>query len=124
MDWALKQARDKTVVVSGFHAPLEQSVLKLLLEARSPAIIMLARPVEGARLPPAWAEPLAMGRLAVVSTAEVATRLTNEGAVARNDQVAQVADRIVVAHASPGGALAGLCVKWLAQGRQLESLSN
>jgi len=27
MDWALQQARAKQVVVSGFHSPLEQSVL-------------------------------------------------------------------------------------------------
>ena len=124
MDWALQQAREKAVVMSGFHAPLEQSVLKLLLAARSPAVVMLARPVVGAWLPPAWMEPLAQGHLALVSTAKVATRLTKGSAAARNDQVAQLAARIVVAHASPGGALAGLCLKWQAQGLQLVILSN
>lgn len=124
MDWALQQARDKTVVISGFHAPLEQSVLTVLLEARSPAVVMLARPADGAKLPPAWAEPLAQGRLAVVSTAQVATRLTNERAAARNDHVAQLAATIVVAYASLGGALAYLCAKWQAEGRSLVSLSS
>jgi len=122
MNWALRQAREKTVVISGFHAPLEQSVLRVLLEAGSPAVIVLARPVEGARLPPAWAEPLVQGHLAVLSTAKMATRLTNESATARNDEIAQLADCIVVAHASPGGALAGLCGKWQAEGRRLAKL--
>lgn len=27
MDWALQQAQSKAVVISGFHSPLEQSVL-------------------------------------------------------------------------------------------------
>ena len=31
MDWALHQAREKNVVVSGFHSPLEQSALKVLI---------------------------------------------------------------------------------------------
>ena len=60
----------------------------------------------------------------VVSTTEAATRLTIERAVARNDQLAQLATNIVVAHTSPGGELAALCAKWLAEGRQLVHLSK
>lgn len=52
MDWALEQARARRAVVSGFHSPLEQSVLHLLLEARSPVVAVLARPVAGAQLKP------------------------------------------------------------------------
>jgi hypothetical protein len=40
MDWALNQAREKNVVVSGFHSPLEQSVLKVLMAAHSPAVVV------------------------------------------------------------------------------------
>ena len=60
MDWALAQARAKQVVVSGVHSPLEQSVLKVLLTAGSPAVAVLARPVAGASatgnqmLTPGW----------------------------------------------------------------------
>jgi|SRR6185312_3829890 len=124
MDWAALQARERTVVVSGFHSPLEQSVLKVLIEARCPAVVVLTRPVEGARMPPDWAEPLAQARLAVVSTVKAAKRLTDAGAAARNDQAAQLAARIVVAYASPGGALANLWLKWQGEGRQLMSLSS
>lgn len=48
MDWALQQASAKRAVISGFHSPLEQSVLKVLMAAGSPAVAVLARPVAGA----------------------------------------------------------------------------
>lgn len=126
MDWALQQARAQAVVVSGFHSPLEQSVLKVLIEARSPVIAVLARPVMEARLPPDWAASLAEGRMAVVSftAATVITRLTSEAATARNAQVAQLAGRIVVAYANPGGTLTELLVRWRSEGRSLMCLSS
>lgn len=118
MGWALQQARAKGVVISGFHSPLEQSVLKVLIEGRSPVVAVFARPVGGSKLLPEWAEPLAQGRLTVVSVATAATRLTGEVATARNNLVAQLATDIVVAHASPGGALASLLAQWQLGGQR------
>ena len=103
MDWALQQARLKAVVISGFHSPLEQSVLKVLIQARSPVVAVLARPVSGAKLPPEWVEPINQGLMAVVSANLTTTRLTSEVAMARNNLVAQLATAIVAAYASPGG---------------------
>lgn len=117
MDWALQQARARAVVVSGFHSPLEQSVLTVLIEARSPVVAVLARPVEDARLPPEWAEPVAQGRMVVVSAAVATARLTNKVAAERNEQVAQLADRIVVAYFSSGGNLAAQYRQWQHLGR-------
>jgi len=124
MDWALQQTRAKHVVISGFHSPLEQSVLNVLIAARSPAVVALARPLQGARLPSEWAEPLALGNLAVVSRMTTAHRLTRQLADARNVQVAQMAQKIVVAHASPGGALAELVTQWREGGRQVHLPSD
>lgn len=124
MDWALQQASTKRAVVGGFHSPLEQSVLKVLLVARSSAVVALARSVQGARLPPEWTEPLAKGRLAVVSSASTAGRLTTQLATKRNAQAAHVAQCIVVAHASPGGALADLVAQWRAEGRDVTLLAQ
>lgn len=124
MDWALQQAQAKNVVIGGFHSPLEQSVLKVLIEAHSPVVVVLARPVEGARLPPDWSELLEQGRMAVVSATTSTERLTGELATERNNLVTRLATQIVVAHASIGGALEGLCTQWQAQGRQMILLSN
>lgn len=124
MDWTLQQARTKQVVISGFHSPLEQSVLKILIAAHSPAIVVLARPLQGVKLPPEWTEPLAQGNLAVLSHVAIPNRLTRQLAGARNVKVAQLAQKIVVAYASPGGSLAELLNLWLKDGRQVDLLSN
>lgn len=124
MAWALQRVKTKSVVVSGFHSPLEQSVLKVLLQARSPAVAVLARPVDGAKLPTEWAESIAQGHLTVVSSATKLTRLTQDAATARNDHAAHLADNIVVAYTSPNGALADLCAQWQSQGRQLVQLAS
>ena len=122
MDWALQQARAKRVVVSGFHSPLEQSVLKVLTSAGSPAVVVLARPVSSAKLPNEWAQALEQGQLAVVSNAIGNHRLTHAIANERNALAADLAQTIVIAHASPDGALATLRKQWLENGRQVSTL--
>lgn len=125
MDWALAQARAKQVVVSGFHSPLEQSVLKVLLAAGSPAVAALAPSVAGARLLPEWCDALEKGNLAVVSrnVGEIpAHRLTQQLATERNTLVAQLAQNLVVAHASPVGSLAAQVVLWREMGRAVQEL--
>jgi len=124
MDWALKMAQSRMPVVSGFHSPLEQSVLTVLLHANCPVVAVLARPVVGARLPVHWAEPLTQGHMAVISAVNHSTRLTKALAARRNEWVAKLADQIVVAHASRGGQLAVLCEKWDLAGRAVHRLAK
>lgn len=123
MDWALQQASAKQVVISGFHSPLEQSVLKVLIAARSPAVVVLARPLQGARLPPEWGEPLTQGHMTVVSATRTTGRLTTDRADQRNLWVAQLATQIVVAHATPGGRLSMFFDQWHAQNKAVTLLT-
>ena len=126
MGWAVTQARAGQAVVSGFHSPLEQSVLNVYLAAKAPAVLVLARPVQRARLPTEWRAAVIAGHLVVLSAmpdaATVAPRLTEAGARARNEVVARLAVRIVIAHASPAGRLAGQAADWHAAGRPLQWL--
>lgn len=85
-------------------------------------MVVLARPVAGARLPPEWAEPLTQGRTAVVSATTSAGRLIEEIAARRNQWVAELASQIVVAHASLGGQLSMQCDQWHAQNRLITRL--
>lgn len=124
MDWAVQQARAKKAVVSGFHSPLEQSVLKVLMAVGSPAVVVLARPVQGATLPPEWTEPLVKGYMAVVSSIGTSGRLSKQLASERNALAAQLAERIVVAYVSPDGSLAAQVSHWQQGGRQVEVLAN
>lgn len=124
MDWAVQQAKTKQAVISGFHSPLEQSVLKILIAAHSPAIVVLARPLQSAQLPPEWTEPLAQGHLAIVSHILTKSRLTKPLAIERNALAAQMADTIVVAHANAEGSLAGQINQWRLSGHAVNLLST
>lgn len=86
--------------------------------------MVLARPLERAKLPPEWVAPLTLGHLAVVSHVAMASRLTRQLANARNAQVAQLAQNIVVAHASPNGSLAKLLTQWRLNDRRVHLLSD
>jgi predicted Rossmann fold nucleotide-binding protein DprA/Smf involved in DNA uptake len=122
MDWALAQAKTKQPVVSGFHSPLEQSVLNLLLQAHCPVVLVLARSLAGARLDSAWQAALAERNMAIISSHTAGGRLTKTLAVERNDVAALLATQIVIAHAEPNGQLADAKTRWESSGVLIESL--
>lgn len=124
MRWALNAARARHVVISGFHSTLEQSVLHLLLQAHSPVVAVLARPVADAQLKPDWKPAIAEGRMAVVSASTEKERLTGEQAAQRNELVAQLAKSIVIAHASAGGELARQSDSWVSRGLRVLNLAT
>lgn len=113
MEWVLQQAKAKQAVISGFHSPLEQSVLHVLLQARSPVVMVLARPVACAKLRPDWLSAIVGGHMAVVSTCTTTRRLTGKLAVQRNEVVAKLATRIVIGYASPIGSLMDQSRSWM-----------
>ena len=119
-EWAATQAKAKAVVISGFHSPLERSVLEMLLVAKSPAIVVLARDAHHATLFPAWQQAAAQGYLAVISECsneKSSPRLTNEPARVRNNLIAALASKICVAYASPSGTLVAQVTQWQEAGR-------
>jgi predicted Rossmann fold nucleotide-binding protein DprA/Smf involved in DNA uptake len=122
MNWAVEQARSKNPIISGFHSPLEQSVLEVMLAAGAPCVIVIARKLEPAHLPPAWLLAVQNGTVAVISMEDTTRRLTAELAVRRNDWVAEHAARIVVAHASAGGNLLQQTAQWEYDGRHVDFL--
>ena len=124
MNWSIEQARAKHPVISGFHSPLEQSVLEVLFTAKAPCVIVIARKLEEAQLPAAWLLALEQGTAAVIGMTPTTQRLTAELAARRNDWVAQRAARIVIAHVSTGGGLAKQATMWQEAGQSIEYLST
>ena len=122
MDWAVEQARSKSPVISGFHSSLEQSVLEVMLTADAPCVIVIARKLEHAHMPPAWLRAVREGKTAVVSMESTTRRLTAELAARRNDWVAEHAACIVVAHASTEGNLMRQARQWGCNGRHIDYL--
>lgn len=95
------------VIVSGFHSPLEQQVLRSVLRRRGRVVKVLARGMTEYRPQSEEREPLAAGRMLVITAcpSEV-RRTTRETALARNRLVIDLAAEIFVPHVAPGSPLA------------------
>lgn len=123
MDWAVEQARSKTPLIGGFHSPLEQSVLEVMLAAHAPVVVVIARKLETAHLPLEWLAAAQAGTVAVVSMDDVQQRLTAELAMRRNHWIARHAAQVVVAEASSGGSLASCLAQWQVESMRVNVLS-
>ena len=122
-DLACRLRDDGVTVIGGFHSPMEQECLRLLLRGRQPIIICPARSIEAMRLPFDWRQPLADGRLLILSPFEAKhRRVTADLAERRNEFVAALADRIFIAHAAPGGRTERFCQTVLGWGKPILTL--
>lgn len=96
-------------VISGFHSPLEQQCLDILLRGKQAIVMALARGLGKLRLPAAQRKALVDGRLTIISPfSATERRATADLARRRNRFVAALADEIVFAHVSEGGSLEAL----------------
>jgi predicted Rossmann fold nucleotide-binding protein DprA/Smf involved in DNA uptake len=90
-------------IISGFHSPVEQECLCILLRGSQPIILCPARALPQ-RIPIEWQSPLTEGRLLILSGfTDAEKRVTNELAIRRNALVAALADEACFAHINPGG---------------------
>ncbi len=110
-------------IIGGFQSPMEKECLDLLLRGTAPVVVCPARGLN--RMPKSWQKPLAEGRMLILSffngnihrpTAAIATR--------RNAYIAALADRILIAHAEPGGKTETLCKNALAQNKPVFVLDS
>ena len=109
LELATQWARAQQVVLSGFHSPLEQQVLRSMLRRQGRAIKLLAHALDDYRVPDEEQAPLAEGRLLVLSACPPSvTRTTRATALARNRLVLALADTHCVPYLSPGSPLHGL----------------
>lgn len=93
------------VIVSGFHSPLEQQVLR----RNGRVVKVLARGMTEYRPQPQEREPLAASRMLVITACPPeARRTTRETALARNRLVQELATEIVAPHVTAESPLAAL----------------
>ena len=114
-------------VISGFHSPMEQECLRILLRSPHPVIWCLAR----GRLQRVPAQPVdcrqavADGRLLLVSPFPDKLRhITAKTAMMRTRMVAELAAAVIVAHAAPGSKMEKLCQEILAAGKPLYTFDH
>ena len=126
-DLARRFRNEGILVISGFHSPMEQECLRILLRSPHPVIWCLARGMYR-RLPstPVDCRPAVDdGRLVMVSPFPGQVRhVTAETAMTRNRLVADLADAVVVAHATHGGKMDALCREILSAGKPVYTFEH
>ncbi len=87
--------------IGGYHSPIEQECLRVLLRGIQPILLCPARSIENMRLKSAWKDALAKEQLLILSPFESRyNRQTAALASRRNAFVAALADKIYIAHAA------------------------
>ena len=123
-------------LIGGFQSPIEKEFLELLLRqpahqpdhtaSPSPSIIICpARGLANMRIPRPWRDPLAAGRLLLLSTfPDSLRRPTAASASRRNACVATLAHRILILHAAQGSKTEALCQQALAAAKPVYTLPS
>ena len=97
------------VIVSGFHSPLEQQVLRSVLRRKRCVVKVLARGMTDYRPTAEEREPLAAGHMLVITACPPQVRrTTRETALERNRLVLALASEIVIPHVADDSPLAAL----------------
>jgi predicted Rossmann fold nucleotide-binding protein DprA/Smf involved in DNA uptake len=101
------------VILSGFHSPLEQQVLRSVLRRKGRVVKVLARGLkpdgDGPRLPAEEAAALGEGRLLLISPfGPAVTRTTRSTSLQRNRFVLALSEQTLVPHVSSGSPMEGL----------------
>ncbi len=112
-------------VIGGFQTPMERECLRLLLRGSQPVVVCPARGIDNMRIPREWRPTLDDGRLLVLSPfPATARRPTAELAAQRNDLVADLAQRVFIAHAAPGSKTEAFAHKLAETGKPLLTLDS
>jgi len=121
-----KELRDKGVgVISGFHAPMDKECFDILLRGHGPIVWCPARSIEKMRLKPSYKQAIEAGRLLILSPfPEGRGRISADRAELRNRFVVDLAERVFVAYAAPGGKTEALCREVVSLGKPLYTFES
>ena len=90
--WAESICNTDSVVISGFHSPLEKKILNVLLEHKHPVVLFLGRAMYK-RIPVEYQEAIDEDRM-LIDTVRDFERHSWNSAQTRNWYVARIADEI------------------------------
>ena len=100
-EWA---ATPEITVVSGFHSPVEQECLRLLLRGKAGIILYSAREIEHIRISKEWKSVVEEGRMLILSPFKE-RRASRHTTHERNKRVRKLSDDLYVPFVTPGGQL-------------------
>lgn len=123
-DLAHRWRQGDTVIISGFHSPVEREAFAVLLRGPGRLVWVPARS-HPRRLPPEVRAAQAGGYLTIDSPfPDSVRRATRETAAIRNRYVCELAAAVLIAYAHPGSATAALAAELLAAGKPLYTLDH
>ena len=125
-DLAQELRRSGIPTIGGYHSPVEQECLRVLLRGRQPILLCPARHInEKMRLKPAWKDAFTEKRLLILSIfGEDHQRSTAVQANQRNAFVAALADKICIAHAAEDSKTFAFAQRVLAWGKPVFTLET
>lgn len=124
-DWANCCSSYGFQIVGGFHTPVEQEALRILLRAKTPIIYVLARTLLGARISASIRRAEKAGFATIISPfPQTVRRTTAQTANERNRHILTICDRVLFAHASPGGKTEALALEAKSMGLPIFTLPS
>ncbi len=104
---------------------MEKELLDYLLRGPVRVVVCPARGLGNMRIPKGWKKPIAEGRLLLLSFFDDQIRRpTLSIANTRNNYIATLADRLLIAYAESGGKTEQLCKDALATGKPVFTLDS
>jgi predicted Rossmann fold nucleotide-binding protein DprA/Smf involved in DNA uptake len=125
--YELAQAlRDQGVpIISGFHSPVEQDCLKILLQGTQPIICCPARSLHKIRLSSQQQQAVAENRLLLLSPFSASyARATAELAEKRNELIGAIAQTIFIAYAAPNSKTQAFAQRLIQSGKLVMTLDR
>ncbi|HDH01058.1 MAG TPA: hypothetical protein ENG80_04530 [Nitrospirae bacterium] len=122
----IRRLRESNVtVIGGFHSPLEQECLNILLRGKQPVILCPARSIENMRIKKAFKKPVDEGRFLILSLfSGNYNRISSARADKRNHFAAAIADKIVIPYAAPESKTESLCNEWIKKGKTVFTFNS
>jgi len=111
--------RDRGItIISGFHTPIEQDCLKILLRGTQAMIHCPARSLHKIRLSPEQKQAIGENRLLLISPFSASyPRVTAELAEKRNEAIGAIAHTIFIAYAAPNSKTLAFAQRLMAAGK-------
>jgi predicted Rossmann fold nucleotide-binding protein DprA/Smf involved in DNA uptake len=107
----MKNIRNQGImVISGFHSPMEQECLDVLLKGKQPIIMCPARSIDNMRLKPELKRALDNEQLLIISPFSGSkSRISAQNAMERNRLVMALADYVLILYAALKSKTLNLC---------------
>ncbi|NJK54070.1 MAG: hypothetical protein HC851_21860 [Acaryochloris sp. RU_4_1] len=112
-------------VISGFHTPIEQDCLKILLRGTQPIIHCPARSLHNIHLSPEQKQAIGENRLLLISPFNASyPRVTAELAGKRNELIGAITHTIFISYAAPNSKTLAFAQRLIAAGKSVVTFDS